>query len=129
LSRAQDVLLPDEVLEPLRAHSLRQRPLGIVRHRPPRIDGCGVEQTHVRSILWRRASYNRIPAAIAAFSDSTPTVGIDKSSDADRSSVLTPCASLPMTNALRTVRSTKLSARAGALAFAGTPENAETLFC
>ena len=40
---------------------------------------AGVEQTHGLIVLWRRASYSRIAAATAALSDSTPTVGMERS--------------------------------------------------
>ena len=77
LARAQDVLLADVLSRLLRAHALGQRTLAVGAAN--RVGRGGVEQAHGCSILWRRASYSRMPAATAAFSDSTPTVGIETS--------------------------------------------------
>ena len=47
-----------------------------------------------------------MPAAMAAFSDSTPDVGMETSAAAVRIRRLTPRASLPMISAQRRVKST-----------------------
>src|ERR1044071_180402 len=97
------MLLPGEVLQPLGPHALGERPLLIHGRRG------GVKQAHEASDLWRDASYNSIPAAIAAFNDSTPTVGIESSRAAVRNSGLTPRASLPISSAQGRVRSVSCS--------------------
>ena len=80
--------------------------------RAPVSGGVVSNRLMAASILWRRASYSRMPAATAAFSDSTPTVGMERCAAAGRSSALTPCASLPMISAQRPVRSTSPSGAA-----------------
>jgi hypothetical protein len=97
LAGPRDVLLPDVVFQALGAHALGKRAFGVGR--PGLLRRSRVEEAHASGILWRRASYSRMPAATAAFSDSTPTVGMETSSAADRSSPLTPWPSLPMNQA------------------------------
>src|ERR1035441_2745044 len=130
LSGAQDVLLADVIFQALRAHTFRQRPVLVRRARGVAgLGRSGIEQAHGRIALCRRASYNRIPAAMAAFRDSTPTVGMKTSSAAERSASLTPRASLPTIKPQRAVKSTSATERIAAPARAGTPAYSSTLFC
>src|SRR5208337_174574 len=91
------VLLPDEIFQTVGPHALGKRALGIRSERRIGRGRCGIEQAHARTVLCRRASYSRMPAATAAFSDSTPTVGIEMACAAARSTLPTPRASLPIT--------------------------------
>src|SRR5207302_494204 len=95
------MLLADVVLQSLGTKPVGQRPFraGIGRR-------CEIKQAHARNDLCRRASYRRIPAATAAFKDSTPTVGIERAIAPARICSLTPRASLPITSAQLRVRST-----------------------
>ena len=73
----EDVLLADVVFQPVRAACAR--PAAACCRRGAAAGGVVSNRLTARSILWRRASYSRMPAATAAFSDSTPTVGIETS--------------------------------------------------
>src|SRR5437870_1500223 len=92
LAGTQNVLLAYEVLQALRSQALGQGTLsvGLRRRRQRR----AVEQAHI--LLWRRASYSKIPAAMAAFKDSTVFVGIFKPLARPASLGCTPFPSLPM---------------------------------
>ena len=97
LARPEHVLLPDVVLQALRPHALGERPLPV---RPRlRLAAAGWCRTGSRFRPTSAAALHTAGcvAAIAAFSDSTPTVGIEMPRAPARNSALTPCASLPMT--------------------------------
>src|ERR1035438_4038427 len=69
---AENMLLPDVVLQARGAHPLGQRAFAVSAFR---FGGrAGIEQAH-RCDLWRRASYSRMPAALAALSDSRSEEG------------------------------------------------------
>src|SRR5689334_3320727 len=94
------MLLPDEILEFFGAHALGQWTLGVT-FGTRGVGRRGIKQAHwvpltIPIALCRRASYNKIPAATAAFSDSTPEVGIRSPVARAPSTGLTPCPSLPM---------------------------------
>src|SRR6185369_1580406 len=91
LAWTQNVLLTYEVFQAFRSEAFGQRTLSVgVRRR----QGRAVKQAHI--LLWRRASYSKMPAAIAAFKDSTVFVGIFNPVARAASLGCTPLPSLPM---------------------------------
>src|ERR1039457_4884463 len=64
-----------------------------------------------------------MPAAMAAFNDSTPTVGMETAAAAARHSAPTPWASLPTIRPHRTERSVAASGLAGVVETAGMAAN------
>src|SRR6202142_559942 len=98
LRRAEDVLLAAEVLKAIRAHALGERTALVHSGSCLGRRRGVVEEAHGGS-LWRRASYNRIAAAVAALRDSTPRVGMRRPAAPALHSSLTPRPSLPITKA------------------------------
>ncbi len=93
LARSQDMLLADKLFERLRTHALGQRALAVVFQAG---QGIRFKQAHIPpAILCLRATNSAMPAASAALSDSTPTVGIRIGVALSRSRSLTPRPSLP----------------------------------
>ncbi len=93
---AEQIFLPDELIERLRTHAVGERPPRLRRFL--RFDGA--KQSHLRhALLCRAASYSNSDAATAAFSDSTASlIGMEMVASAPRvrPRAASPAPSLPM---------------------------------
>src|SRR5207247_5884971 len=94
-----NVLLSHEFFERAGAHALGQGTLGIFGFRGLLEQAAFVGFHGAGRSLWRRASYRRTAQATAAFSDSTPRVGMRTEVDREVMDSRTPLASPPTTMA------------------------------